>query len=150
MYSTVSEIRSEAWLNNNTYITDPQIAVYQNRSYSIIQSALASIYDLTVLIDANADFNNSPAQWLLKNIEILLSAWYLMMKWYGTDGLGSQDSEARDKINEGYSILNSLASQKTRLFRNDLTEFAKKGNKQLGPTTSTISTAPIFSIWSRD
>ncbi len=150
MYSTVAEIRDESWLMNNTYITDPKIEVYRNRAYSIIQSSLASIYDLSVLVSGNAEFANSPAQWVLKNAEILLAAWYLMMKWYGTDWLGSQDSEARDKINEAYSILNSLTSQKTRLFRNDLQEFAKQGNKQLGPTVSTISTAPIFSVWSRD
>jgi len=97
----------------------------QIRAYSIIQSTLANIYTISELVPSNNRFFDSPASALLSNIETLLSAGYLLMKSYSVDDIGRQEI-AKDKINEAYSIMNSIASQKMRLFAVDMTEFSKQ------------------------
>lgn len=143
MYSTELAIKSEAWLTTNPYITSAIVQTMQIRAYSIIQSTLANIYTISELVPSNNRFFDSPASALLSNIETLLSAGYLLMKSYSVDDIGRQEI-AKDKINEAYSIMNSIASQKMRLFAVDMTEFSKQWSKQMWPTISKITTDPIF------
>lgn len=85
-YSTIQEIRDEAWFTGNTNITNDVIERYQKEAYAYIRSRIAAKYITTNLVTSNAVFHWSDAHKFLKRVEELFAAWRLLIKEYGPDG----------------------------------------------------------------
>lgn len=67
-----SAIKDEAGTTNNTNIGNDIVDKYQLSAYGEIFGVVASVYDITELVNTSSDFTSSPAQDVLTQIEALL------------------------------------------------------------------------------
>lgn len=123
-FALTSQIRKEAWFDNNQDVSDQLIDGYRDRAYAIIYSTVSTLYNVPDML-WSAQWSTSNAKSLLAQAEILLGAGYLLFKEYGIDQMGYDNSQAKDKIDEGKSILRDIASGKIRLFGADGLEFGR-------------------------
>lgn len=79
-YCTIDDIRMQAGLENNPWITDYDIALERSKAQEEIDSTLFSMYDVPFA---------SPVPYIIQDITIRLAAGRLLIKDYGTDSTGS-------------------------------------------------------------
>lgn len=79
-YCTIDDIRKQAGLENNPWITDYDIALERSKAQEEIDSTLFSMYDVPFA---------TPVPYIIQDITIRLAAGRLLIKDYGTDSTGS-------------------------------------------------------------
>lgn len=124
-YTTTAKVRSEAGFEWNTNITDDVIEKYLIQSHGIVQSYVAAVYKVTDL--AGSLFTGSQAEAMLQRAEELIAAWYLLIKEYWLEGVGTE-ADGYKKKTEGEKLLMSLSDPKKPLLLLDLngSEFTRQ------------------------
>jgi len=98
MYATVEEVRNEAGLSGNRWITDRQIMAKLDQAQSEVDGSLIiGGYDLPLA--------NVPE--MVKNATLLLAAGYLLSKEYGPEHTGT-NKDGQLKIKMGRDILTKI------------------------------------------
>lgn len=97
-YCSIRDVREEAGLLNNPYITDPYIADRRAEAQGAIDSALAN--SVTVPFTA-------PVPATIKRIAILFAAGYILKVQYGTAAVGT-NADGQAKIDEAQAKLDKI------------------------------------------
>lgn len=79
-YCTIDDIRKQAGLEGNPWITDYEIALERSKAQEEIDSTLFSMYDVPFA---------QPVPYIIQDVTIRLAAGRLLIKDYGTDSTGS-------------------------------------------------------------
>jgi phage gp36-like protein len=124
MYSTIAEVKSEASLTDNLYITDAEVTTKINNADAVINAYLSGKYTIP--------FTTPPFMIVL--ISTYLAAGYLLKKDYGPMAPGdSKDGD--DKIKLGMNMLVDLQKGK-------ITLMSDTGASLLSDTNKTTSSIP--------
>jgi len=108
MYTTVEEVKAEASLSKNNFITDEEVESKINNADSVINAYLSGKYPIP--------FTTPP--YMIKLISTYLAAGYLLKKDYGPMHPGdSKDGD--DKIKMGMDMLRDLQKGKITLTKDD-------------------------------
>lgn len=111
-YTTTTKVRTEAWFEWNTNVTDDLIERYLIQSNGVVQSYVAAVYKVTDL--AGSMFIGSQAEAMLQRAEELISAWFLLIKQYWLEGIWTEADGYKKKA-EGEKLLMSLSDPKKPL-----------------------------------
>lgn len=79
-YCSITDIRKQAGIENNPWITDYEIALERSKAQEEIDSKLYTMYEVPFA---------SPVPYIIQDIAIRLAAGRLLIKDYGTDSTGS-------------------------------------------------------------
>ena len=121
-FSTLEQIKKEAWFENNNSISPQIIWNFQARAYSRILSQLGKIYDIQTSIK-NQFYIDSPGETILKSIETELATAYLLMSEYWISAYWDIYQTWKDKELRALSWLSEIAWWKNRLYFSNWTEF---------------------------
>lgn len=136
-FSSVDDIRFEAWFVWNPDVSDQEILSYEQEAHWSILSRLAAKYDISYLDTSNTNFDQSPAHFALAMIERLRAAWNLLIAEYWPDGTERKEN-GEIKIQEAKDALAMFFSDNpTRLIWNDWSEFTTVPSSWGGAITST-------------
>ena len=97
-YCSIRDIREEAGLVNNPYITDPYIADRRTEAQNTIDSALTGSFTVPF---------SSPVPGTIKRITILFAAGYILKTQYGTAAVGT-NADGQAKIDEAQEMLTKI------------------------------------------
>jgi len=151
VYVSTSRVRAEAGLTGNSNITDTTIDVYIEQAHSIVQGMVSSVYEITNLTQANADFIDSHAEWYLARAEELIAAGYILLKEFGTNDFDETKKEGTKKVREGEALLTKLSDDEKPVNLLDINwnKFATVAKKRSGVMVAGGATTGenIFSIW---
>lgn len=98
LYAKLSEVRQEAGLLNNKYITDNQIAGAVNDAQSEIDSTLTSMYSVPF---------SDPAPEIISRITVELSAGFLLLMEFGASATGT-NRDGDDKVTRAREQLEKI------------------------------------------
>lgn len=111
-YTTLYNIRNQAGLTNNPYITDGVLETYRKRAENEVKSYIMAKYVLPL--------TEIPA--IIENATTLLAAGYMDYKEFGRDGEGVK------WLGEARGILNSVKKGNMNLIGSDDQELSNKSN----------------------
>lgn len=89
-YCSINDVREEAGIQNNPYISDVYIAGQRTRAQSVLNSALKGTYTVPF---------TAPVPGILERMTILLTAGYILKREYGGGALGT-NADGQAKIDE--------------------------------------------------
>ena len=89
IYATVAQVRSEAGMTNNPYVSDAKIDEARIEAQSVIDAALAGTYDVP--------FDDAPP--IIQRATKVLAAGYLLKKEFGAGSVGT-NATGQAKIDE--------------------------------------------------
>lgn len=93
-YCSIDEIRAEAGISNNQYITDADVTTQRSAAQDRINSALSGIYTVPF---------TAPISPLIQKITVLLAAGYILKREYGvTSSINNQRGQMKINEAEGY------------------------------------------------
>ena len=132
-YTTNTEVLKEAGLQYNTYIISADVDKYRTEAYAIIRSYISGRYNLSSFV---LNFSGSDAESILKRIEELMAAGFLLTKEYGTNDVPN-DEDGINKITRAEEMLKMIQDGKIKLLDTNGTEFSTDaGNlKSILPAT---------------
>ena len=140
-YCDLSEIREEAGFNNNDNITEERIYRTRARAEAEINSSLKVIYSLP--ITANAYWDTSGAQELIRQVCMLLAAGWIMWQEYPDERGNGTSKDGLEKIKEARSILKDIRNGKLTLIGSDNNTFATVNTQSIeGYPDDTFETIP--------
>lgn len=119
MYSTEAKIRQEAGFQSNDNVSSTVVVQYQTRAYNLVRSYVSGRYNITQFTGSN--FTGSQAESVLEQCELLIAAGYLISSEF--QGQPKGDSEGKQKVADGISILKQIATGELRLVGVDGSEF---------------------------
>lgn len=105
-YCLLDEIREESGFNNNDNIEDERIYRLRARSEGEVNASLITKYTLPLLTQTY--WEDSPAQELVRQITILLSAGWLLWQEYPDERDNGTSKDGLIKIKEARSMLKSI------------------------------------------
>lgn len=89
-YASVRDIREEAGITNNPYISDVYVAGQRSRAQSVLNAALKGNYTVPFA---------APVPGIIERMTILLTAGYILKREYGGGALGT-NADGQAKIDE--------------------------------------------------
>ncbi len=89
-YCSIQDVREEAGIQNNPYISDVYIAGQRTRAQSVLNSALKGSYTVPF---------SAPVPGLLERMAILLTAGYILKREFGSGAIGT-NADGQAKIDE--------------------------------------------------
>ena len=146
-YSTTQRIRTESGFDGNYNIADSVIENYLEEAHGIVQSYVASVYDINVL--TGSKFTGSQAEKMLTRAEELIASGYLFIKEYGPDS-GDSNKDGYEKVEEGESMLKRLTDKDhpLRLIDTVGNEFSRIAKSTAGSVVALGATsgAKVFAV----
>lgn len=111
-YTTATQVRNEAWFEGNTNVLESLVDKMLLQAHGVVQSYLSAAYNVTDF--AGALFTGSQAEGMLARAEELIGAWFLLIKQYWLEGIGTEADWYKKKA-EGENLLKSLLDPKRPL-----------------------------------
>ena len=116
-YCGLDEIREEAGFNSNDNILDERIFRIRSRAEGEVNASLIARYSLPVI--SNANWSDSGAQEMIRQITVLLSAGWLLWQEYPDERSNSTSKDGLVKIKEARSILKDIREGRLVLLGSD-------------------------------
>lgn len=132
-YTTVPEIRQEAGILNNPYISDAAVRAARAEAQSAINAALQGTYSVPI---------SEPVPEVVRRATKLLAAGYLLRNEYGGGAVGT-NANGQDKINEVFGtkdqpgLLTQITNGSLDLVTDDGTSLATREGVTGWPDSST-------------
>ena len=116
-YCDMSDIREEAGFSNNDNIDESRISRIRARAEGEINASLIGRYSIP--ITSNTYWSDSPAQEMLRQVAMLLSAGWLLWQEYPDERGNGTSKDGLEKIKEARSILKDIRNGKLVLLGSD-------------------------------
>jgi hypothetical protein len=116
-YCLLDEIREEAGFNNNDNIEDERVFRLRARSEGEVNASLVTRY--TLPLNTQTYWTDSPAQELIRQITVLLSAGWLLWQEYPDERENGTSKDGLVKIKEARSMLKDIRSGNLILLGSD-------------------------------
>ncbi|MEE9117846.1 MAG: hypothetical protein V3U02_04525 [Calditrichia bacterium] len=113
-------------MEGNDNYESSKVTRYREEAQAEIKGNISLYYKLSTL---EVNFDNSQASGLLRRIEILLAAGWVLIESFGTE---SQDTsnDGKAKIDLAHALLDKIAMGETKLFDSNNVEYAKRDTVQ--------------------
>lgn len=115
-YTTLYNIRKQAGLTNNPYVTDGTLETYRKRAENEVNSYIFNGYQLPLQDSTGANV----VPFIIENCTVLLAAGYIDYQEFGKEGEGVK------WLGEARGILKQIRDNKQRLIDSYGNEFAQK------------------------